>query len=322
MKSMRPGHASAVPRFPRQLPPLHALEVFVTAARCGSFAQAARELFVTQSAVSRQIQQIEAFLGVTVFVRHKTGLRLTPEGETLLPVVNEAFGRVAGLCENLRSSAHILTLRMPPTLATRWFLPLLPDLQLVMPGVDVRITTYDSREPRFEDSGIDAAILHGAGDWPGLEVIKLIPERLTPVCSPSIGSAIKSAGDLARQTLLQCDPVHAWTDWLRASGGPFIAPRGGQTFDTLELALSAATRGQGVAMGDLTLIHESLADGTLVAPFARVLEQGKGYFLVYPPPRAEHPKIRALRDWLLARARRHGEIAGDRSAQTRHIIQT
>jgi DNA-binding transcriptional LysR family regulator len=302
MKSMRQTHASAAPSFPRQLPPLHALEVFVTAARCGSFSQAARDLDVTQSAVSRQIQQIEQHLGLALFVRHKTGLRLTPEGEALLPVVNEAFGRVAGLCENLRSSAHILTLRMPPTLATRWFLPLLPDLQQVMPGVDVRITTYDSREPRFEDSGVDAAILHGGGDWPGLEVMKLMPERLTPVCSPALASQINAVSDLARVPLLQCDPVHAWTDWLRAVGGPFIAPPGGQTFDTLELALSAATRGQGVAMGDLTLIHESLADGTLVAPFANVLDQGRGYFLVYPPPRAQRPKIRALRDWLTARA--------------------
>jgi DNA-binding transcriptional LysR family regulator len=300
MKSMRQTHASAVPDFPRQLPPLYALEVFVTAARCGSFSQAARDLFVTQSAVSRQIQQIEQHLGVALFIRHKTGLRLTPEGEALLPVVNEAFSRVAGLCENLRSSAHILTLRMPPTLATRWFLPLLPDLQLVMPGVDVRITTYDSREPRFEDSGVDAAILHGGGDWPGLEVMKLLPERLTPVCSPAIGSRIKSVNDLAQWALLQCDPVNAWADWLRMAGGPFIAPPGGQTFDTLELALSAATRGQGVAMGDLNLIHESLADGTLIAPFADVLDQGRGYFLVYPPQRAQRPKIRALRDWLAA----------------------
>jgi DNA-binding transcriptional LysR family regulator len=301
MKPLRQTHASEVPSFPRQLPPLHALEVFVTAARSGSFSQAARELFVTQSAVSRQIQQIESFLGAALFIRHKTGLRLTPEGEALLPVVNEAFGRVAGLCETLRGAAHILTLRMPPTLATRWFLPLLPDLQRVMPGVDVRITTYDSRAPRFEESGVDAAILHGAGDWPGLEVMKLMPERLTPVCSPAIGNRLTSLHDLAQFALLQCDPVHAWTDWLRAAGGPFIAPPGGQTFDTAELALSAATRGQGVAMGDLNLIRESIADGTLVAPFADVLDQGKGYFLVYPPPRGQRPKIRALRDWLAAK---------------------
>jgi DNA-binding transcriptional LysR family regulator len=288
------------PSFPRQLPPLHALDVFVTAARTGSFSQAARELFVTQSAVSRQIQQIEAFLGVALFVRHKTGLRLTAEGEALLPVVNEAFGRIACQCETLRSAANILTLRMPPTLAARWFLPRLPDLQRVMPGVDVRITTYDSREPRFEESGVDAAILHGSGDWPELEVLKLLPERLTPVCSPATAREITSIDDLARLALLQCDPVHAWTEWLRKAGGPFIAPPGGQTFDTLELALSAASRGQGVAMGDLTLVHESLANGTLVAPFADVLDQGKGYFLVYPLQRAERPKIRALRAWLEA----------------------
>ncbi|WP_256349777.1 LysR family transcriptional regulator, partial [Pseudomonas gingeri] len=154
---------------------MHALEVFAAAARCGTFSRAAKELFVTQSAISRQVQQLEEHRGVVLFIRHKTGLRLTPEAEALLPVVEDAFARLTSLCNSLRNAGQVLTLRMPPTLATRWFLPLLPGLRAKMPDMDVRVTTYDAWEPRFEDSDVDAAIIQGRGDWKDVEAIPLMP---------------------------------------------------------------------------------------------------------------------------------------------------
>jgi DNA-binding transcriptional LysR family regulator len=278
--------------------------VFLIAARCGTFSRAAKEMFVTQSAVSRRIQQLEDDLGLSLFVRHKLGLRLTPEGEALLPVIEDAFGRVTRICVSLRNAGQVLTLRMPPTLATRWFLPLLPSLRVVMPDVDVRVTTYDAWEPRFEDNSVDAAIIQGRGEWPDVEAIALIPELLTPVCSADLADQLASPADLATIPLLHCDPIQAWARWLEAAGVGQIESHRGQTFDTLELALSAAARGQGVALGDLNLIRESLTDGILVAPFDMVLNQGISYFLIYPSQRAQLPKIRALRDWLTAEASR------------------
>lgn len=298
MRSMIETHTLDNPDFPRRRLPLLALEVFASAARCGTFSRAAKELFVTQSAVSRQIQQLEEHLGVILFIRHKTGLRLTPEAEALLPVVDEAFGRVAQACNSLRSAGQVLTLRMPPTIATRWFLPLLPDWRSVMPDVDVRVTTYDSWEPHFEDTDVDAAIIQGRGDWKNLEAIPLMPERLTPVCSPEIARRLHHPEDLRSLALLHCIPLHGWSRWLESAGVKGIAAHRGQRFDTLELALSAATRGQGVALGDINLIRESLNDGVLVAPFDIELSQGMAYYLVYPPQRAQLPKIRALREWL------------------------
>ena len=292
-------HGSDLPSFHRRLPHLHALEVFVIAARCGTFSRAARELCVTQSAISRQIQQIEDHLGTTLFVRHKRGLRLTPEGEALRPVVEDALARLSSICDTLRTAGQVLTLRMPPTLATRWFLPLLPQLRAVLPDVDVRVTTYDSWEPSFEVNDVDAAIVQGRGDWPHVEAIRLMPELLTPVCSPALARRLTKPADIETMPLLHCHPLHAWSRWLDAAGLSRIASARGQSFDTLELALSAATRGQGVALGDLNLIRESLQDGVLVAPFDLVLDQGISYFLVYPPHRGHLPKIRALRDWLV-----------------------
>jgi LysR family glycine cleavage system transcriptional activator len=299
MQSMLSAHVSDDPSFQLRLPPLRGLEVFAAAARYGTFSRAAKALFVTQSAISRQIQQLEEHLGVILFIRHKTGLRLTPEAEALLPVVDDAFARLTNMCNSLRTASQVLTLRMPPTLATRWFLPLLPSLRILMPDVDVRVTTYDAWEPRFEDSDIDAAIIHGRGEWKGVEAIPLMAERLTPVCSPELAKRLTHPADLKSMPLLHCIPANGWSRWLEAAGVANIASHRGQTFDTLDLALSAATRGQGIALGDLNLVRESLKDGVLVAPFETELKQGIGYYLIYPAPRAQLPKIRALREWLL-----------------------
>ena len=299
MKPMNSAHASTAPSFHRQLPPLHALDVFAASARYGTFSRAARELRVTQGAVSRQIQQLEEHLGLTLFIRHKLGLRLTPEGAALLPVIEDAFGKVAQICESLRAAGQVLTLRMPPTLASRWFLPLLPVLRETMPDIDVRIATYDAREPRFEDATIDAAIIHGRGGWPHVTAVPLMRELLTPVCSPALARELTSVEGLVRLPFLHCESPQPWGRWLAAAGASHITSHRGQTFDTLELAFAAATNGQGVALGDLNLLRGSLETGVLVAPFETVLDEGIGYHLIYPDYRGQMPKIRVLREALI-----------------------
>jgi DNA-binding transcriptional LysR family regulator len=298
MKSMTRDHTFTRPSFRRPLPPLHALEIFATAARCGTFSRAAKELFVTQSAISRQIQQIEAHLGATLFVRHKNGLSLTPEGEALLPVIEDAFGRVARACDNLRNAAQLLTLRMPPTWATRRFLTLLPALSEALPDVDIRVTTYDAWKPSFEDNDVDAAIVLGSGDWRDVEMVRLTPERLTPVATPAIARTLTRPADLASVKLLHCHPIQAWPRWLDRAGLPPITGHNAATFDTLELALLAAEAGQGVALGDRDLVQDAITAGRLAAPFDLALDQGLAYYLIYPAHRGQLGKIRALRAFL------------------------
>ena len=301
MPSIHETHGSNIHLFQRRLPPLHALSVFAAAAGCGSFSKAADALFVTQGAVSRQIQQLEKHLGCALFTRHKRGLKLTIEGQHLLPVVDDALGRLAGACDGLRTIGQVLVLRMPPTFTARWFLPLMPELRALLPEVDVRITTFDAWEPRFENSDVDAAVVHGNGAWVGVEAIPLMREVLTPVCSPQVAKTLKSVADFAHVPLLHCVPADAWPRWLHAAGAIKKNLHRGQTFDTLELALTAATRGQGVAIGDLNLVRESIRDGVLVAPFSRTIEQGLSYYLVYPADRAQQSKIRVLREWLMTK---------------------
>ncbi len=304
MPNIHETHGSDVHLFHRRLPPLHALTVFAAAAASGSFSRAAELLCVTQGAVSRQIQQLEKYLGCPVFVRHKRGLALTAEGQLLLPVVDDALGRLAGACDSLKTIGQVLVLRMPPTFTARWFLPILPGLRALLPDVDVRITTYDAWEPEFERSDVDAAVVQGRGVWLGVEAVALMAEVLSPVCSPQLAAQIRSPADLLALPLLHCDPLDGWPRWLHTAGVENKEARRGQTFDTLDLALAAATRGQGVAIGDLNLVRESLRDGILVAPFTQTIDHGLSYYLVYPPDRAQQPKIRILRQWLTESAGR------------------
>ena len=140
----------------------------------------------------------------------RSGERQATEGEALLPVVDDAFARLTTLCNSLRNAGQVLTLRMPPTLATRWFLPLLPELRTVMPAMDVRVTTYDAWEPQFEDSDVDAAIIQGRGDWKDVEAIPLMPERLMPICTQELARKLTEPADLKHLPLLHCFPVQGW----------------------------------------------------------------------------------------------------------------
>jgi LysR family transcriptional regulator, glycine cleavage system transcriptional activator len=298
MESMRLGHTSDVVMGHRHSPPLHALTFFAVAARCGSFSRAAGELFVTQSAVSRQIQNLEEYLGAAVFVRHKRGLTLTAEGETLLPAVNDALMQLREICDRVRTAGQVLTLRMPPTFAARWFLPRLPSLQAFMPEVEVRVSTFHGWGPHFEDADIDAAIVQGTGPWDGTTAHRVMDERLTPLCSPAIAAQLRTPRDILSHPLLRCYPVGAWERWFERVGVKPDKRIKGQIFDTIDMSVSAAIRGQGIALGDLGLAMESLNDGVLIAPFEDVVDDGPPYCLVYSNQRAAQSKIQALRQWL------------------------
>ena len=286
---------------PSELPPLYALQAFVAAAQLGSFTRAATALHLTQSAVSRQIQLLEEFYGCPLFIRQAKGLVLSAEGTQLLPAVQEAFKTLKQATASLAPARGVLTLQLPPTLASRWFLPRLPQLRQALPDLEVRIATHWSDVPDFSRSGVDAIVAHGLGGWPHLVEVPLMQERLTPLCAPALLPQLQNIGDLAKFQLLHPDPrLREWALWLKGVGADVPDPAQGQVFDTLDMALSAATRGQGVAIADPALLRESLADGVLAMPFHQQIPSGMSYFLTYPAQRAEQGKLKAFQAWLLA----------------------
>lgn len=286
----------------RRLPPLNALQIFVMAARHRSFTRAADALCITQGAVSRQIQSLEAHYGFPLFRRHAKGLALTPEGEQLLPVVTESFARIEEISLKLTRQRTGLALKVP-TCLMRWVLPRVMQFQGEHPDLHVQMTTSWQHDIDFHSEPFDAAIIYATSAGAGLHAVPLFDERLTPVCSPELLDAkpLASAADLAAQTLLHPTRDHRdWRMWLDHAGFEGVDPERGPSFETLDLATNAAMQGFGVAISDVTLIVDDVAARRLATPFDIVLKTGARYYFVYPESAAQQQKIELLSDWISA----------------------
>ncbi|HXH72450.1 MAG TPA: transcriptional regulator GcvA [Mariprofundaceae bacterium] len=289
-----------------RLPSLNALRAFVVAGRTLNMATAAKELFVTPSALSHQIRGLEETLGVALFVRKRQGLELTDAGRQLLPGLTEAFDRIGDTLARLQPppESNILTVSMLSTFAMRWFIPRLSHFQQLHPDIEVRISTSVALVD-FAREDVDCAIRSGRGSWPGTVAVRLFAEQLTPVCSPKLLniSPIATTADLARQTLLHAKlRPDDWRVWLHAAGAGDLRPAHEQTFETRNFAIQAAIDGVGVAIIDPSLVADELQAGRLVQPFRVTLPADSAYYLVWPDWREAPPKLTAFRDWLLSEA--------------------
>lgn len=284
----------------RPLPSLAGFQAFVAAASLGSVSKAADHLCRTQGAVSRQIQQLEAHYQCALFVRHASGLALTAEGDTLLAVAVHVLTQLVQHADIQHGATSVITLRLPSTFAIRWLLPRLAEINNALGETELRISTSADDVPDFTKSDVDAIVVRGTGQWAGVEAVPLFAETLTPMCTPALAATLRSVADLADATLLHPGPGHAeWCCWVDGVGAAQINARQGLVFDTLELTLTAAAEGHGVAIGDPRMAQERLNAGSLVTPFREVVRNGASYFLVYPSQRAAQPKIRALADLLV-----------------------
>lgn len=299
------------------MPNLNALKAFEAAARHMSFSKAAEELHVTQGAVSHQIKALEADLGVALFHRRPRGLDLTEASRAYLPVLREAFDRIgAGTRELLdRDKSGVLTVSVSPNFAAKWLIGRLGDFTERHPEIDLRVSA-SLQHVDFVRDGIDVAVRHGAGDWPGLSVVRLCEEEVFPVCSPRLVAGarpLSEPADLRHHALLHDPGPVSWAQWLAAAGVAGIDARRGVSFNQTSLALDAAADGQGVALARSALAARDLIAGRLVRPFALALPAPFAYYVVCPKATAARPKIALFRDWLLseaaADARRLAELA-------------
>src|SRR2546425_2105593 len=197
-----------------ELPSLNALRAFEAAARHLSLTLAGRELHVTQSAVSHQVQNLEDELGIELFQRLPRSLRLTPAGEAVAAAARDAFGRIEEAARAVDRRAARLCVSVLPSFAARWLLPRLKRFHASWPRLDLRI--HASLEPcDFARDGVDVAIRYGRGGWKGLRSEELFSEEIFPVCSPRIARSLRSSADLRRHVLLH-DEVRAFRDFLVA----------------------------------------------------------------------------------------------------------
>ncbi len=289
----------------RNLPPLNAIRAFEAAARHLSFTRAAKELNVTQAAVSHQIKGLEERLKIRLFRRAGRVLLLTDEGQKLFPDVRDALDILHVAFDGLRRlhAEGVLTVTTLPSFATRWLVPKLRRFRGFHPEIDIRLhTSTDIVDMRLE--GIDVGVRHGLGQWPGLIATRLMEEDVFPVCSPTILEGkipLDKPADLARHTLLQ-DAGMDWRIWLEAAGVDTVDPERGPGFLDSSMALQAAIDGQGIMLGRSVLVADDLAAGRLIKPFDISFPNAYAYWVVCPKADVNRPKVRAFRSWLLDEA--------------------
>lgn len=286
----------------RFLPSLSLLTAFEAAARTGSITAAARELDLTQSAVSRQIKALESQLCVALFLRERQTIRLTVAGDSYAREIREALRRISSASLNLRANPHggTLNLAILPTFGARWLAPRLGQFLAANPGITINLVTRLSPFD-FRLDSIDAAIHFGDAVWPGAELTLLMQEQTVPACSPEFKHThgIEHPADLIKVPLLHLTTrPDAWERWFTETGVAFDSLHG-MLFDQFATASQAAIGGLGVALLPTFLIQDELKRGELVPAADRPMQSAQRYYLAFPRERAAYPPLVAFRDWIV-----------------------
>lgn len=286
----------------RSLPSLTALKAFEAAGRLGGFTLAARELGVSQVAVSRKVRELELYLDVALFTRHHRRVEITREGRQLLDGLTRAFDDIHRTVSQVsrRGRSDVLSLQSYTTFSQRWLIPRLPMFQEAHPKIEVRLSS-SLRPPLFVDRDLDAAIRSGQGDWKDVGADKLTGLSLIPVCSPNLlhQAKLHGPGDLAKVTLLHSlARPNDWHAWLKACKTAAVDPHRGLKFESSALAYEAALQGLGVAIGIEVLIQKDLENGLLVAPFKERHVLDEGYYLIWPKDRKPSQSLSLFHAWL------------------------
>lgn len=290
----------------RRLPPLNALRAFEAAARHLSFTKAARELFVTQAAISHQIKALEEYLCIKLFRRRNRTLLLTEEGQSYFFEIKDIFSQLAEATNKVleRGAKGALTICLPTSFAIQWLVPRLADFNHLHPEIDVRIKAVDLNEGFLSDDA-DVAIYYGRAPWPGLRCDMLYPEFLLPVCSPATlkgDKPLATLSDLKYHTLLHDSSRSDWKAYAKHYHITDINLNVGPIFSHTAMVLQAAALGHGIALSNNVLAQPELESGRLVCPFEHFLISQNAYYLVTQQKESDSLKIAAFRDWALAKA--------------------
>ncbi|GFE79342.1 LysR family transcriptional regulator [Steroidobacter agaridevorans] len=293
---------------PRHPAPLNALRAFEAAARHRSFRTAAAQLFVTPAAVSHQVKQLEAYLGVKLFHRGHRLVELTPKGEELAASLSELFG-LLDLALDRATAATVANLRVSTveSFAAKWLAPRLHRFHRDVPDLKVRIDTSNEHADLVRGA-IDVAIRYGPGGYSEVSSERLMGAPVFPVCAPSLMGdetrPLTKPADLRHHTLLHDESaagrpgVPDWSTWLKASGATLVDATRGPVFASIYLAQEAAVAGHGIALGVAPLVEEDLRQGRLVRPFEHSLENGYAFWIVRRDDADANPAIDAFCHWL------------------------
>ena len=296
----------------RALPSLAALEVFEACARYASFTRAAEELGITQSAVSRQVAQLESFLGIALFERVRRRVLITSAGKDYADRIRVILRQTEKATDEITSAetGRVLHISSYATFAAKWLAPRLHSFSKKHPDIAFQITALNHhRAFASPDSGVDAAIHYGEASWPDSLLDRLMYERIILVCSPAYAASheISKPADLSSATRLHQIRADAWPDILTSLGLQRISQLRGPRFDQYAMVIEAALSGLGVAAIPSFLIDHHLASGSLIQPFKASVRSRHAYYLVYPEAKRNWKSIKAFRRWIVAEARRSAD---------------
>lgn len=293
-------------RMALKIPPLNPLKVFEVVARTCNLTLAAKELHISQSAVSKQLHVLQEYLGVELFRRERHGISLTQAGQRYGDAIAPAFESIGKATGDIMRSGSDRTLRIQTytTFAAKWLIPRLHDFHTRYSDIAVVITN-SVKDVDFDRDPVDMAIQMGNGAWPGTDTDFLFEDVIEPVCSPAFfrTNAPESAYPqalLRTRLLVSHYRQKDWQTWARQCRYEAeIDSVESMRFSSSVLTWQAAADGLGIAIGQTALLVDDLRSGKLVAPFGLPVRTGASYYLVRPQLQRHSHKVQVFRDWLV-----------------------
>lgn len=286
--------------------PFNALRAFEAAARHASVSGAARELAVTHSAVSHQLKQLEARLGTQLFKRSNRGLKMTPSGEMLLPVLSACFDRIDATLDQLqrKQAPAVIQVTSTPSFASKWLLPRLGDWY--GNAATSRVQLLPELDNLDLGGNIDFAIRCGVPPWSDCRHELLMPIHLVPVCSPGYAARfveLTHPADALQHQLIHADiddqpQGQEWRDWLTGCGVECPERLDGLSLKDPALAMQAAADGLGLAIGYQELIDRDLNSGRLVCASEQLVKHAFSYYLLSHRAQRLNAAQQRFRKWL------------------------
>ena len=284
-------------------PSLNFLKTFESVARHLSFTNAAKELFVTQAAVSHQIKALEEYLGVKLFHREKRKVLLTDEGQKLLPSVVSGLQGIADSLDNIRNyeTEDTIVVGVGSSFSANWLVHRLGAFYQKYPEVNLHLK-ISNNDPAFGADGTDLAVVWGKGDWQGLMCEKLMVVEFTPVCSPDLlkkTHPLKTPEDLIHYPLLDDPDYNIWQEWMEEAGIPERKYKRRTVIRDSNVLIHSTLEGHGISLCAVGIVQEYLDSGRLIRPFELSITGGGFYYLVYPEKALRKPLVRLFKTWLL-----------------------
>lgn len=289
----------------RRLPPLKSLVYFEAAARLQSFTRASSELNVTQGAVSRQIRQLEAFLGRRLFARKRRQILLTDDGHNYYVSIAHLLEQIGEVTNNLINpgAPNQVNLVTSSALASMYLLPKIPAFRQIHGDIQIRIVARDDLS-KLDDTDHDMALYYCRKPPPDRDCIVLFREHVFPVCSPDYFSTHREQFDTEEKLntnliWLESDEDWInWPEWLRAMEIEIEASHNRLVVNHYPMVIQAALAGQGVALAWANLVDPELERGALVRPLEESLRTDAGFYLMLPAGKDPNKQTRIFMDWL------------------------